>query len=191
MPGALCVRVQMPQPVEAGRDDEEVHQVAVIGDEVVEAAAANPARIVERQREAAVGHRGRRLERLVDIPGVVRRFRAPPPVAGDDRHHDDRAGNRTGDATAAAGPWPGRFSWRQTRFARRRGDDGDQAGAEEDHQAGEQHAQRPAHRQGRLGKRGHRHSQLARAVIARDRDADLPGSRGHHPEVSGEEARVC
>ena len=71
----------MPQSIEVGRDDEQMHQVAVIGDEVVEAAAAKPARIAQRQREAAVGHRRRGFERSVDIPRVVRRFRAPPPVA--------------------------------------------------------------------------------------------------------------
>jgi hypothetical protein len=65
----------------------------------------------ERQREAAAGHHGCRFERFVDIPCVVRRFYAPPPVAGEHRHHHEPRWQSHGDVTAAASPWPGRFAW--------------------------------------------------------------------------------
>ena len=47
-------RVQMPQSIELRRHDEQMHQVAVIGDEVVQAAAAEPARIPQRQPESSI-----------------------------------------------------------------------------------------------------------------------------------------
>ena len=47
--------MQMPQAVERRRHHEQMHQVIVIGDEIVETPARDPARIVERDLEMFAG----------------------------------------------------------------------------------------------------------------------------------------
>ncbi len=52
-------RVEMPEAIERRRQDEQMHQVAVIGDQVVRPAQGNPSGIAQRQRQTSVGrHRG-------------------------------------------------------------------------------------------------------------------------------------
>ena len=140
--GPDFVRVKMPQPIERRRDDEQVHQVIVVGDEVVDAATENPSRIAksERQPRVAFGDRHRRFERLVDVPSVIRRLGGPPLVAQEHDEDDDGRRDGCGDPAAPPARRSGRVTRPETRLARHRRHDADEPGAEDEHAEEEQHA---------------------------------------------------
>ena len=134
--------------------------------------------------------RRRRLQRLVDVPRVARRFRRPPRVAEEHDAHDDARGDQTGDAAAPAFKATRCFAFRQPRFARDRRHDGDKAGAEDEHEAEEQRAERARHAPTSPAASWGQARRESLTAIAGDGDAHLPGARGHHPEVAREQLRV-
>ena len=47
--GRALARMKMPEPIERGRHHEQMHQVTVIGNEVIEPPAADPSGILQRR----------------------------------------------------------------------------------------------------------------------------------------------
>ena len=181
----------MPQAIEVGRHDEQVHQVAVIGHEVVEAAAAQPARIPQRQRETTVGRPSARLRAACRHTArsspprrsTTRCRRTPPPrrPRSRSRRRCGRGGARRGPGASPGGSPASRaiVATMATKPAQSR------------HiRPARSTPSAAAHRQRRLRQRRHRHRQLSRPAIARHGDAHLPRARRHHPEMSGEQPRV-
>src|SRR5687767_4195601 len=133
-------RVQMPEPIEIRRHDEQMHQVTMIRNEVVKATAAKPAGICQVEPESSLVYYGwGRLERLVHVSRVARCLCAPPHVAEKYGAHDDSRGNCSSDTTTPAPPRSRGLAGLQAGFARDGGHNGNEAGAEDEHEAREQY----------------------------------------------------
>jgi len=181
--------VKMQHAVERGRAHrEQVHQVIVVGDQIVETAGLEPARIAQRQIELPDVEGEARLEHdgPVHVPFVAGRFGAPPRVAAPHRQADHHRGADHRGARAGAAARIGRLRRVELPFAHAGADDRDDAGAEQEAEQQQDRAQAALHRLGAQRERGHRNAQLARSghiVWAFGGDAHLPRARRHHPQA--------
>ena len=150
--------------------------MAVIGHEVVEAAAAQPAGIA--QRQARGGRRSRpasRLERLVDICASSSPLRRSTTSCRRTPQPDHRASAIAPAMRPRRRGAAGRFARRQSGLPGGGGDDGDEAGAEKQHEAGDSSsASGAAPSRASTSEAWAPARPAALAAIARDGDAYLP-----------------
>ena len=172
-------------------DHVQMHQVAVIGQEVVEFTHQRPTRIAQLEDQFVVRLDGRaHVERLVDIVGIIVSFGGPPPLAAPkdqdhngrgDEHENPRAPLRAGIRRHAGLELP---------LACAGANDAHQTNGEHDHHDEQQRAERFLHSLGTERDGGYRHRETAWTLAALHLDAHLPRPGGHHPERAGEEIRI-
>ena len=189
-PGGALARVQVEDLLELGLvQHEKVHQVVVIGEQIVEPLLL-PAGARELQGERAAVHPGVHLQRPVDALLDAARLRVPPPRASPQAQPDEHRRHELRPPLLPDDRRGERRPRRQLRLPAARPDDADQA-RDEDEQADEQRApKRRLHPRGPLRQGRHRHRELTAAALALDEDAHLPRARGHHPQVPAERLRI-
>ncbi len=188
--------VQVEDGVHAGlADGVEVHEVAVVGDEVFVGAGAVVARVVgllrlDVQVEVVTGEERRHLEGLEDVLVVGGGFYVPPfGSAVDAEGHEGEASGHGEEGAAAAGGI-GLLAGLEAGFADGGGDDSGHAEDEEEAEDAEDGAEGVVHPEGGDGDGGDGDGGAAVAGGAGDVEANLPGAGCHEPDGAGVEAGV-
>jgi hypothetical protein len=186
-------RVHVGEGVEGGlAHEEDVHQLAVVGDERSEP-AGEPLRVDERDLQPwPVRERHHRCvdpERLESQRVVGRRLRVPPPPAACQRHEHDDAGDDGGPPAPCPGARVGLGTRLQHALAGGRTNDGDEAGYEEQPEQHEHPSESGRHGQGFRGNGRYGHDGGAGADVALDGHVHAVRSPLHEPQLRGVQPR--
>ncbi len=190
LPGAP--RVQVGDGVEPRcPHQEQMHQMPVIGDQIVGVAPAQPAGIGQRQVETSGARlRDGDLHRLVNETSIRPCLAVPPASPADDRQRQDRGGHGHRRPAARDAAVVGNGARGQIRLAQAGAHDGDRPRHQQRHQPEQQESQEAWHRAHRARQRRNRHGHHAGAARSIGRHADLPSARLHQPDRAVVVARI-